>query len=558
MSSRSPLTELATHSVRNQVPPLEDYNLYDADPALAEALHREGAGWAEEQVRAFGALLGSERVLHLGFDANRHLPELHVFDRYGQRVDEVEYHPAYHELMRLAIEHGMPSLPWTEDRPGAHVAHSAMLYLLSQVEAGVCCPLTMTYAVVPALRRQPEVAAEWEPKVVARVYDPRCVPASEKQGVTFGMAMTEKQGGSDVRSNTTRARALGTGGPGGEYELTGHKWFCSAPMSDAFLTLAHTERGLSCFLVPRWRPDGTRNPFFVQRLKDKLGNRSNASSEIEYQGTWARMVGEEGRGVRTIIDMVHHTRNDTVAAPASFMRQAVMQAAHHAAHRVAFGKRLVEQELMRNVLADLALEAEAATVLAMRISRGFDDAERGGDEARAFSRIATAVAKYWLNKRAPGHVVEALECLGGAGYVEESVMARLYREAPLNGIWEGSGNVICLDVLRAMVREPGSLEAFLAEVELARGADRRLDAATAALRTELADGSDVELRARRVTERMALVLQGALLVRHAAPAIADAFCASRLDGEHGAAYGTLPRGVDLGALIARAEPLRGA
>jgi len=554
MSSRRPITTLATHEVQNQVPPLEDYDLLAADPALEEALRREGAGWAEDRVRTFARVLGSERVLRLGFEANRHEPELRTFDRFGQRVDEVDYHPAYHELMRLAVEHGMPSLPWREPRPGAHVAHSAMLYLLSQVEAGVCCPLTMTYAVVPALRAQPEIAAEWEPRVLATSYDPRCVPAEEKSGATFGMAMTEKQGGSDVRANTTRAHALGAPGPGGAYELTGHKWFCSAPMSDGFLTLANTDQGLSCFLVPRWRPDGTRNPFLIQRLKDKLGNRSNASSEIEYQGTWCRMVGEEGRGVRTILSMVHHTRNDTVTAPASFMRQAVVQAAHHVRHRAAFGKRLVEQPLMRNVLADLAIEAEAATVLAMRISRSFDEAE-SDDGARAFCRIATAVAKYWLNKRAPGHVVEALECLGGAGYVEESGFPRLYREAPLNGIWEGSGNVICLDVLRAMAREPGSVEAFLAELDLAAGGDRRLDAAIAALRAELGKGADVELRARRVTEQMALALQGALLVRHAPHGVADAFCASRLGGDHGRAYGTLAPGANLAAAIDRVPPV---
>ena len=554
MSARAPLTDLGTHQVQNQVPPLEDYNLFDADPALVEAVRREGAGWAEHELRAFGALMGSERVQRLGFDANRFKPELRTFDRYGQRVDEVEYHPAYHELMRLAVEQGMPSLPWRDARPGAHVAHSVMLYLLSQVEAGVCCPLTMTYAVVPALRRQAEIAAEWEPKVVAREYDPRCVPVAEKSGATFGMAMTEKQGGSDVRANTTVARAIGAGGPGGEYLLTGHKWFCSAPMSDGFLTLAQTERGLSCFLVPRWRPDATRNRFFVQRLKDKLGNHANASSEIEYQDTWARMIGEDGRGVRTILDMVHHTRNDTVTAPASFMRQAVIQASHHVQYRSAFGKRLVEQPLMRNVLGDLVVEAEAATTLAMRISRSFDDAATGAEEAQAFCRIATAVAKYWLNKRAPGHVVEALECLGGAGYVEESVFPRLYREAPLNGIWEGSGNVICLDVLRAMAREPGSVEAFLAELERARGGERRLDAAIDGVRDALRDGTDLELRARRVTEQMALALQGALLVRHAPPAVADAFCASRLGGDHGRVYGTLPAGLDLEALVRRGAP----
>jgi putative acyl-CoA dehydrogenase len=554
MAARAPITQLATHEVENQPPPLEGYNAYDDDPALQEALAREGADWATGQVRALGAVVGSERVISLGHDANRHPPELRVFDRYGHRIDEVQYHPAYHELMRIAIRHGMHSVAWTARRRGGHVAHAAMVYLFTQVESGVCCPTTMTYAVVPALRRQPEIAAEWERRVVSTDYDPRCVPAAEKLGATMGMAMTEKQGGSDVRANSTRAQALGSGGPGGEYELTGHKWFCSAPMSDAFLTLAYTGNdALSCFFVPRWCPDGRRNPFFIQRLKDKVGNRANASSEIEYDRTWARMVGEDGQGVRTIIDMVHHTRLDTVAAAAGLMRQAVLQAAHHTAHRSAFGRRLSEQPLMRNVLADLALEAEAATIVSLRLGRAFDDGEQD-PAARTFARIATAVAKYWLNKRAPGHIVEALECHGGAGYVEESIMGRLYREAPLNGIWEGSGNVICLDVLRTMGREPEAAELFLAELALSRGQDRRFDRLLDLLQSELADGIDLEQRARRLVETMALALQGALVLRHAPSAVAEAFCVARLGDGAGRAYGTLPASVDFDALIARARP----
>ncbi len=553
MPARQPLSSLRTHVVENQVPPLESMDLFGADVALVEGVRRGGGAWAQERLGRFGATLGSPEVIELGVLANRHGPELRSFDRYGQRIDEVEYHPSYHALMRLAVENGMPSIAWTEDRPGGHVAHVAMTYLFSQIEAGIVCPMTMTYAVVPALRQQADVTAAWEAGVLRTSYDERCVPAPEKSGLTFGMAMTEKQGGSDVRANSTRAHPLGAGGPGGEYELTGHKWFCSAPMSDAFLTLAQTDRGLSCFLVPRWRPDGTRNPFYVQRLKDKLGNKSNASSEIEYDGTWAQMIGEEGRGVRTILEMVHHTRNDTVAAPAAFMRQALVQAIHHATHRAAFGKRLIEQPLMQNVLADLALESEAATVLSMRIAHGFDASPRN-DEERAFTRIATAVAKYWLNKRAPGHVVEALECLGGAGYVEESMMPRLYREAPLNGIWEGSGNVICLDVLRAIGREPRALELFLGELREAKGGNRHLDAAIDGLERELREPSDLEMRARRLTEAMALALQASLLIRFSPSFVADAFCAARLGGEGGRIYGTLSPSVATRDVVDRAWP----
>ncbi len=553
MPVRDPLATLATHEVTNQPPPLEDYNIFDRDAPLREALEREGAGWAAKQAREFGAVLGSARVIELGHLANRHTPEPRLFDRFGHRIDEVEYHPAYHELMTLAIGHRVPSIAWGEKRAGGHVAHTALEYMLIQAEAGVCCPVTMTYASVPALRNQPEIAAEWEPRILAAEYDPRSIPAAEKAGATIGMAMTEKQGGSDVRANTTRAEPLGQGGPGGEYALTGHKWFCSAPMSDAFLTLAYTEKGLSCFLAPRWRPDGSRNAIRLQRLKDKLGNRSNASAEIEYEGAWARMVGEEGRGVRTIIDMVHHTRLDCVLAAAGLMRQALVQALHHTAHRTAFQRLLSQQPLMKNVLADLAIECEAATAMAMRIARGFDDGATD-PSARDFARVAVAVGKYWVNKRAQVHIYEAMECLGGAGYVEESILPRLYREAPVNSIWEGSGNVMCLDVLRALEKEPDAIGAYIAEVERARGGDKRLDMALDALHKTLADTDDAETRARRTVEMMALALQGALLVRHAPAEVADAFCATRLGGNWGQAFGTMPSGLPLDAIIERAWP----
>jgi putative acyl-CoA dehydrogenase len=555
MAHLRPVTELPTHSVHNQPPPFEDVNLWTRDVALREAATREGGGWASAEFEAFGARVGSAEVIAWGFEANRHRPELVPFDRYGQRVDEVRYHPSYHALMRLGIEAGMPSVAWTAER-GGHVAHSVYMFLMSQAEAGVGCPMSMTYAVVPALRHQPELAAELVPKLTARVYDPRFIPAEHKAGLTMGMAMTEKQGGSDVRANSTKAHPVsgaGGGGPGAEYELVGHKWFCSAPMSDAFLTLAQAPGGLSCFFVPRWRPDGTRNPFFIQRLKDKLGDHANASSEIEYNGTWARMVGEEGRGVRTIIEMVHHTRLDCVVAPAAMMRQALANASWHATHRSAFGKRLIDQPLMRAVLADLALESEAATALAMRVARSFDDSLDDGSvgaQARLFSRLATPVSKYWLNKRLPEFVYEAMECHGGAGYIEEGVMARIFRQSPLNSIWEGSGNVICLDVLRAMGREPESVEALLAELNSATGADRRYDAFVAALADRFAKPI-TEADARSLCEGLGLALQASLLVRHAPSFVADGFCAGRLAGE-GRCYGTLPAGVDLDALISRA------
>ena len=550
MAAPRPNTDLATHEVTNQPPPLVDINFFDTDRALRDAVHREGAGWAEDRLRSFGGVLGSAEVLELGAEANRKTPELRAFDRYGHRIDEVIYHPAYHRLMDLAIGNQVHSIAWTAEH-GGHAAHTALEFLLTQAEAGVCCPVTMTYAAVPALRHQPEIAAEWEPRLFANAYDPASRPAAEKSGATIGMAMTEKQGGSDVRANTTRARPLGAGGPGAEYLLIGHKWFVSAPMCDAFLTLANTDSGLTCFLVPRWRPDGSRNVFLIQRLKDKVGNRSNASSEVEFDDTWGRMVGEEGRGIATIMDMVGHTRLDVITGPAGMMRQATVQALHHTAHRTAFQRRLDQQPLMRNVLADLAVESEATTALVMRIARAFDEAD-GDEGARLFSRIAVAVAKFWVNKRLPNHTYEAMEYLGGNGYVEESMMPRLYREAPVNSIWEGSGNVICLDVLRAMRREPGSIEVFLAEVEAARGGDRLFDAAVDGLKDDLADGGDIETRARRITEKMALALQGSLMVRFAPPPVADAFVVSRLGGDWGRTCGSLPAGVDFDAIIERA------
>jgi putative acyl-CoA dehydrogenase len=526
----------ATHDVANQPPPFEDVNLFESDAALAGALEREGGGAFRARVSSFGALLGSGRVLALGRDANRYPPELRSHDRFGHRIDEVAFHPAWHEVMRIAMEASLHNLPWREPAPGAQVARSALHLLLSQVEAGACCPLTMTFACVPALRHEKDVYEALAPALRGTEYDPRLVPLAEKRSALVGMAMTEKQGGSDVRANTTRAEPAGAPG---EYRITGHKWFCSAPMSDAFLTLAQAERGLTCFLVPRVLPDGTRNPFAIQRLKDKLGNRSNASSEVEYRDTFARRLGEEGRGVRTILEMVHHTRLDCVTGSAGLMRRALAEAAHHAAHRSAFGRRLLEQPLMEAVLADLVLEVEAATALALRLARAYDEAP-GDPAARAFARIATAVAKYWVCKRAPAAIYEAMECLGGNGYVEESPLPRLYREAPVNAIWEGSGNVICLDVLRAMVREPESLPALQGELRLARGAHPAFDAFSAALERDLAQPAGAEVRARELVERMALALQASLLLRGAPSAVGEGFCAARLGARAGLLFGALP------------------
>ncbi|MFV6029384.1 acyl-CoA dehydrogenase family protein [Streptomyces sp. NPDC056264] len=542
-----------THEVTNQVPPLTGYDV-SADPALLEALRREGAGWAEAEVRELGARAGGTQAQDWGRLAERHSPVLHTHDRHGHRIDEVEFHPHWHDLMDVAVRHGLHGAPWRDERPGAHVARAAKVFVWGQADAGHLCPVSMTYAAVPALRAQPELAEVYEPLLTSSSYDFGLRVPTEKRGIIAGMSMTEKQGGSDVRANTTQA--VPTGEPG-LYALTGHKWFTSAPMSDVFLTLAQAPGGISCFLVPRVLPDGSRNAIRLQRLKDKLGNRSNASSEIEYEGALGRLVGEEGRGVATIIRMVNMTRLDCAISSASGMRLGLVQAVHHATHRDAFGARLVDQPLMRNVLADLAVEAEAATLAALRLAGAVDRATRGDAEEEQLRRLGLAVTKYWVCKRAPAHAAEALECLGGNGYVEDSGLPRLYRESPLPSIWEGSGNVAALDVLRAMARQPQAVEAFFAEVELGSGADRRLDAAVAGLRKDLAGLGDPDTAAygaRRLVERLALVLQGSLLVRHGNPAVADAFCASRLDGDRGLAFGTLPAGVDTAAIIARSGP----
>ncbi|SDZ29945.1 putative acyl-CoA dehydrogenase [Micromonospora pattaloongensis] len=542
---------MTTHEVFNQVPPLVGYDAAD-DGALLDGVTREGAGWAVAELHELGRLGGGEAAIEWGRLANEHPPVLRSHDRYGHRVDEVEFHPAWHELMRTAVTYGLHAAPWADDRVGAHVARAAKFYTW-RPDAGHGCPISMTYACVPALRHNPELAARYEPLLTATTYDFGLRAPLSKRGLLAGMSMTEKQGGSDVRANTTTAHPE----PDGSYRLVGHKWFTSAPMCDAFLTLAQAPGGLTCFLVPRVLPDGTRNPMRLMRLKDKLGNRSNASAEVEYENAVAWPVGDEGRGVRTIIDMVNLTRLDCVIGAAAGMRQAVITAAHHVTHRQAFGRYLVDQPLMRNVVADLAVESEAATVLMLRLAGATDRSARGDAGESAFKRLALAISKYWVCKRWPGHAAEALECLGGNGYVEESGMPRLFRESPLNSIWEGSGNVAALDVLRALGRQPQVMDAFEAEVGAAAGADPRLDAAVRQLRAELSDRGDVEVRARRLVERLALVLQGALLVRHGHPAVADAFCASRLGGDHGQAYGTLPAGVDFSAIIARATPKLG-
>ena len=545
----------ATHEVLNQPPALEDYNLFSTDRVLSEGVLREGAGWAVDELGAFGARVGTSEMIAHGFAANRYTPVLQTHDRFGRRLDVVEFHPSWHACFEVGVEGEVHALPWNRPRPGAHVARIAKHYMLSQIEAGVGCPLTMTFAVVPALRAEPSLAERWVPRVTSKVYDPRFIAASEKKGCLMGMALTEKQGGSDVRANTTRAVPVGAEGPGEAYLLTGHKFFCSDPMCDAFLLLGNAPKGLTCFLVPRWLEDGTQNEFRILRLKDKLGNRSNASSEIELDQTWGWMVGEEGRGVRTIIEMVSHTRLDCTIGSSSLMRGALVQAAHHVAHRAAFGKLLKDQPLMRNVIADLAVESEAATTLLLRMGRAYDEAAADPSQ-RAFVRITTAIGKYWICKRGPAMVAEALECLGGSGYVEESVISRIYREIPVSSVWEGSGNVMCLDVLRAMRREPETVPALLAELSKAKGLDARFDAHLSAVERELADPDDLEVRARRIVERLAVGLQAALLLQQGPDFVADAFCATRLTGEGTLQYGTLPRGTRFEALVERAMPTR--
>ena len=546
----------STHEVFNQSRPLEGYNSYLTDTPLRELVARYGAGWAERDLIAHGARCGSEEVYEWGFLANEHKPRFMTHDRQGHRVDLAKYHDAYHKLMALGLEAGLHSAPWTDPGPGAQVARAAKYYLQAQVEAGHGCPLTMTFASVPSLRLTPAVGDRWLPKILTRGYDPRNVPHTDKQALTIGMGMTEKQGGSDVRANTTRAHALGATGPGEAYELVGHKWFTSAPMCDAFLVLAQTGAGLSCFLVPRWRDDGSKNPIQVQRLKDKVGNVSNASSEIELRGALGWMIGEEGRGVPAIIQMVAMTRFDCMIGSSAAQRQAVAQAVNHSAGRAAFGKTLIDQPLMRNVLADLQLEVEGSLALTMRMGEALDSSlsPAGNPHDELLLRLGLPTGKYWICKRTPFHVYEAMECLGGNAVTEDFILARLYRDAPINAIWEGSGNVQALDMLRAVSRSPEVLDAWFSELDQARGGDATLDAAIDRVRGEFGDTDQLEYRARHIVDQLALTMQAGLLLRHGNPAVAEAFIATRL-GETGQRnYGTLPRGLAVDTLIERAMP----
>lgn len=537
-----------THSVTNQPPPRVDLDEFATNRPLVEAVERYDAGWALPKLHEVGRHVGTAEFQNDAELANTVEPVLHAFDRYGNRIDEVEYHPSYTRIIGAAVGYGAHTSAWAEPRPGANVARAATFMLFAQIEPGHACPISMTHSVVPALAASPALAEHWQPRLLSREYDGSLTPG--KTSALFGMAMTEKQGGSDLRVNTTRAASVGEG----RYELTGHKWFCSAPMSDAFLVLAQAPAGLSCFLVPRVLDDGTRNIFRIQRLKDKLGNRSNASSEVEFDGTSGSLVGEEGRGVRTIIEMVSRTRLDSVYGSAAGMRQAVAEALWHVRHRAAFGALLIDQPAMTAVVADLALESEAATATALRLARAHDD--DASDQERAFRRLATAVAKYWICKRGPEHAYEALECLGGNGYDESFPLARRYREQPVMALWEGSGNVIALDVLRALAREPESAAAFEEEVSLAAGEHPLLDAHIVATRRLLretagADAASAALNARRLVEQLALALQGSLLVRTAPTAVSDAFIASRLGETRGHLYGVLPAGTDLEAILSR-------
>src|SRR5665213_3245969 len=530
----------------NQPPPLEPYNLFTSDIVLREAVKREQANWADNGLTTLGSTLDKPEVIKLGFDANKFAPQLKTLDRYGHRLDEVEFHPAWHELLAIALRAGLHSSPWAEPKPGAHVARAAGTFMLNQVESGVYCPVAMTYGAVPTLRHAPDIAKQWLPKIFGRDYDKRFIPMKEKITVLLGMGMTENQGGSDLRTNSTRAEVQGDG----TYRLHGNKWFMSAPMCDAFLVLAQSAKGLSCFLMPRWTPEEKRNAIHIVRLKDKLGNRSNASSEVEFDGAYAQLVGEEGRGIPTIIEMAGHTRLDCCIGSSGLMRQAVAQATHHARYRVAFQKKLIDQPLMTNVLADMALESEAATALTMRLARAYDESD---ETAHVFRRVVTPAAKFWICKRAPSLCLEAMEVLGGSGYIEDSIMPRLYREAPVNSIWEGSGNVMCLDVLRAIERTTNAAEVL--KREFADAGDGRLKtfAGTLQQRMQAADCND-ESQARALARDLVLALQAALLIRHAPPAVADAFCSSRLSEERGGAFGALPRGVNARAIAERAAP----
>ena len=551
-TSQAQAFNATTHVVENQSYALENYNAYTSDTALMEAVQREGGGWAQDELVAFGVECGDSERIKLGFQANANKPVFRPHDHYGRRVDQIDFHPSYHELMNVYRTHNIHASPWTNPGAGAHVVRTAKAYLNCQVEAGHGCPGTMVFACVPALKKQPNLAEKWLPLITNGHYDPRNIPAHLKKGITVGMAMTEKQGGTDVRANTTRAYPVATGGPGEEYELVGHKYFVSAPMADVFLVLAKTDSGISCFLVPRWRPDGTKNPIQVQQLKDKMGNVSNASSETELRGALGWLIGEEGQGIKTILEMVSLTRFDCMLGSSSGMRAAVSNITHHCAQRKAFGKKLVDQPLMQNVLADLAIESEASLAFTMRMARALDNS--GNAHEDNFMRMGTAVGKYWICKRAPGHAYESMECIGGSAVMETSIMPRLYREAPVNAIWEGCGNVQALDVLRAMHKEPESLHAFLSEVKKAKGAHKGFDQFVLGLENEFTNINDMEYRARQIVEKMGLAIQGSLLIQSDNQLIAEGFCESRLTGSGFSMYGTMPKGIDCKAIVDRATP----
>jgi len=535
----------------NQPPILENYNLFSSDLPLQTAIEKNGGAWNNERAHTFGEILGKSETLELGNLANKNTPVLKTFDRFGNRSDTVEFHPAYHELMRIAFENETHSLAWTNKNKGKYVARSVLAYLKQQVDEGTSCPVTMTFAVVPSLKISEEIADEWLPKVLSNEYDERFLPAGEKRGATFGMAMTEPQGGSDVRANITFAKKLNENG---EYKITGRKWFCSAPMSDAFLVLAQTESGISCFLMPRFTPDSKKNAIYFQRLKDKLGNKSNASSEVEFHSAYAKIIGEEGRGVANIMEMVRHTRLDCAVGSAASLRRALAESIHHCTYRKAFGKLLIEQPLMQNLLADLALESEAATAFGFRLARGFDQTEID-EQAKLFTRVATAIGKFWNCKRAVFAVGEMIEILGGNGYVEDSVLPRLYRDIPVNSIWEGSGNVQCLDVLRSMQKEPKSIEAVFAELETAKNLNENYNKFLLKLKAESSDLNNLEFRARIIVEKFALALQAATVLKTAPDFVADAFCLSRLSENKSLNFGTLPVGVRVEKIIERASPM---
>ena len=549
MNHLRPIKQLPTHEVENMPPYMGNQDLWKNDKNLRDAVNREGAGWAEKNLSAFGHLMGCTEMFDHAEKANKNPPELKAFDQYGNRINYIDYHPSYHHLLGVAIKNEIPSFAWNHKKEGSQVAHMALTYMFNQVEGGVMCPMAMTYSVIPALKHNPDLEAQWLPKVLSNKYDDRDIPIDQKVGGTIGMFMTEKQGGSDVRANSTRAKPVSSSvGNGSEYLLTGHKYFCSAPMCDAFLVLANTNVGLSCFLVPRWKPNGERNSFFIQRLKDKLGNRSNASSEIELDNTLGTMIGEEGKGIKTILDMVIGNRIYCAVSSASLMRQAVVQVLHHVSHRSAFQKRLIDQPLMRNVVADMILESEAALNLSLRVARAVDNQNSNEDE-RSFARISTAISKYWVTKRAPYLVFEALECHGGPGYIEESVMPRLYREAPLNSIWEGSGNVMCLDVLRALQRDKNALPALLKELDLAKGANRNFDVSLANLKSNLDSSKGIETEARLITEKMACLIQASIFIRSGQKEKISAFCDSRLGPTWSGAFGTLSEGTNFDEII---------